>query len=189
MSLTGILCCFRPRNDTQQEDTVDERTHLIPTTTEDQPAMTPNLVFIDPIQFRERLGTIVRAKEGRMVNVTPNYRSREHSLNRNSGFHRNRASSRMSSTISSARTTRSTSTPDSISVQDDSDSIVSVGGQGISRIKRIPSTELGREESEGVEESNRPTVIVSAPIIPIRQRPTIPVFDDPSVKLSVSWGD
>ncbi|KAJ3894173.1 hypothetical protein GG344DRAFT_63161 [Lentinula edodes] len=124
MPLVDILCCFRSRETLQPEDTVDERTHLIPTTTtEDQPALTPNLVFIDPVQFRERLGTIVRAKEGRMVNVTPNYRSREQSLNRSSGLQRNRPSSRMSSAITSAHTTRSASASDSVSVQDDSDSL------------------------------------------------------------------
>ncbi|KAJ3797971.1 hypothetical protein GGU11DRAFT_744757 [Lentinula aff. detonsa] len=185
MALTDILCCFRSssRDDSQQEGAADERTHLIPTTvTEDQIGPTPNLVFIDPVHFRDRLGTIVRAKEGRMVNVTPNYRSREQSLNRNSGF---RASSRMSSTINFARTP----TPRSMSASDDdSNSVASVA---------LPDREIDREE-EGVrtkvlvgstegEEENIPKVVVSSPVF--QQKPIVPNFDDPSLKLSVSWGD
>lgn len=40
MPLVDILCCFRSSDTLQPEDVVDERTHLIPTTTtEDQPAL------------------------------------------------------------------------------------------------------------------------------------------------------
>ncbi|KAJ3912737.1 hypothetical protein F5877DRAFT_72148 [Lentinula edodes] len=187
MPLVDILCCFRSRDTLQPEDTVNERTHLIPTTTtEDQPALTPNLVFIDPVQFRERLGTIVRAKEGRMVNVTPNYRSREQSLNRSSGLQRNRPSSRMSSAITSAHTTRSASASDSVSVQDDSDSVASAPFQSRNTMSYGGRDEAGeQEEGEGHLQGDAPTVIVSAPIIPIHKKSAIPVFDDPSVKLSI----
>jgi len=199
MPFSSILCCFRSKNPSQdsgeQSEIIDERSHLIPTT-DDQPAPTPSLVFIDPEQFRERLETIVRKKEGRMVNVIPNYLSRDHSANPNfSGNQRNR--SRISSGISSIRT-RSVSTSDSAQ---DSDSMASpalastqapinednVHGHGNEGIVvgggTLNASEIPRAESQEI-----PQVVISVPRRSIN-RPVIPVFDDPSVKLSLSWGD
>ncbi|KAJ3722640.1 hypothetical protein C8R42DRAFT_720997 [Lentinula raphanica] len=171
MAISDIFCCFRTSSsDDSTQGVIDERTHLIPTTsTEDQVEPTPNLVFIDPVQFRDRLGTIVRAKESRMVNVTPHYRSREQSLTRNPGF---RASSRMSSAMNSART----STPRSMSSSDDEST-------------QSPVLAIDPEAEE--DEEDTPRVVVSSPggTRPIQQKPFVPDFDDPSLKLSVSWGD
>lgn len=146
------------------------------------------------------------------MNVTPNYRSREQSLNRSSGLQRNRPSSRMSSAITSAHTTRSASASDSVSVQDDSDSVASAPFQSRNTMSYGGRDEAGeQEEGERHLQGDVPTVIVSAPvclfafaeirktvilpliflpqIIPIHKKSAIPVFDDPSVQLSVSWGD
>ncbi|KAJ3826418.1 hypothetical protein F5880DRAFT_96306 [Lentinula raphanica] len=163
MAIADIFCCFRTSSsDDSTQGVIDERTHLIPTTsTEDQVEPTPNLVFIDPVQFRDRLGTIVRAKESRMVNVTPHYRSREQSLTRNPGF---RASSRMSSAMNSART----STPRSMSSSDDeSNSVASAAlphHEG-ERVDEDGTTKILAIDPEAQEdEEDTPRVVVSSPV-------------------------
>ncbi|THU98334.1 hypothetical protein K435DRAFT_965002 [Dendrothele bispora CBS 962.96] len=54
-----------PDNTIQPE--IDETSRLIPQRTDEQP--TPTRMYVDQERVRERLGTIVRAKEGKMVNV------------------------------------------------------------------------------------------------------------------------
>ncbi|ESK95936.1 hypothetical protein Moror_965 [Moniliophthora roreri MCA 2997] len=61
------FCKKSPDTELEREDVIDETSRLIPTA--EQPPSTPRLVYVDHEQLRERLGTIVRAKEGKMVNV------------------------------------------------------------------------------------------------------------------------
>ncbi|KAF5392955.1 hypothetical protein D9757_001276 [Collybiopsis confluens] len=195
MSFSDILCCLRGKTNQGDDDeqTIDERSHLIPTTN-DQPPPTPSIAFVDPVRFRERLGTIVRAKEGRMVNVVPNYRS-----SAASSFTMQRDRSHVSSGISSSRT-RSISGSDSVQ---DTDFLASAphafsqahfpepseaGGN-----LEPSSAEITRESHEGSEgdstEDNAPAIVVSTPAKPI-EKPIVPTFDDdPNLKLSLSWGD
>lgn len=59
-------CCVRQR---RRDPTVpDERTFLIPATTAGD-APTPQPRVVDHQKLKERLGTVVRSKEGKMVNV------------------------------------------------------------------------------------------------------------------------
>ncbi|GBE80441.1 hypothetical protein SCP_0301560 [Sparassis crispa] len=61
-----LSCCLRSHSPVQGE--ADERTHLIPETTiTDIPQ--PRSYVVDQQKLKDRLGTIVRAKEGKMVNV------------------------------------------------------------------------------------------------------------------------
>ncbi|EMD35254.1 hypothetical protein CERSUDRAFT_96387 [Gelatoporia subvermispora B] len=60
-----IICsCFRAHPSSPDEP--DEHTHLLPPTEEFQSV---RIYAVDPHELRERMGTIVRAKEGKMVNV------------------------------------------------------------------------------------------------------------------------
>lgn len=63
-----LSCCFRTRSQSheRQQGGPDERTHLIPPTNEVPPVRT---YVLDQHKMKERLGTIVRAQEGKMVNV------------------------------------------------------------------------------------------------------------------------
>ncbi|KAJ7311574.1 hypothetical protein DFH08DRAFT_453960 [Mycena albidolilacea] len=67
MSTSSFLrlfcCCNRAARD---EDSVDETSHLIPSNLDSTP---PRVVFTDHQKIQERLVTIVRAKERKMVNV------------------------------------------------------------------------------------------------------------------------
>ncbi|KAF9020122.1 hypothetical protein BDZ89DRAFT_1164363 [Hymenopellis radicata] len=67
-----FLCCGSRKGNAEE---IDENSRLIPTTEEPLPSPTP----FDYGDFQARLGTIVRAKEGRMVNVNalggPSYTS------------------------------------------------------------------------------------------------------------------
>ncbi|KAJ6531191.1 hypothetical protein B0H19DRAFT_1190713 [Mycena capillaripes] len=59
-----FCCCGHHR--VRDEDTVDETSHLIPSNLE---STSPTVVFTDHQRIQERLVTIVRAKERKMVNV------------------------------------------------------------------------------------------------------------------------
>ncbi|KAG1870253.1 hypothetical protein DFJ58DRAFT_854346 [Suillus subalutaceus] len=61
-------CCVRQR---RRDPTVpDERTFLIPATTiSETPTQVPQPRVVDHQKLKERLGTVVRSKEGKMVNV------------------------------------------------------------------------------------------------------------------------
>ncbi|KIM45689.1 hypothetical protein M413DRAFT_442331 [Hebeloma cylindrosporum] len=48
---------------------VDERTHLIPPATESETSLSPDAFVVDRQKLEERMERIVRAKEGKMVNV------------------------------------------------------------------------------------------------------------------------
>ncbi|KAF9476785.1 hypothetical protein BDN70DRAFT_881975 [Pholiota conissans] len=61
----SLICCYRP---IQVEERLDETTHLIPHIIE-PPVTHPNDRLYDHQQIQARLGDIVRAKEGKMVNV------------------------------------------------------------------------------------------------------------------------
>ncbi|KAF9034107.1 hypothetical protein BJ165DRAFT_1534302 [Panaeolus papilionaceus] len=62
--LESILCCCGVRK--QRHDRYDETSHLIP---HDQEPETTGEVYVDHQKLQERFGHIVRAKEGKMVNV------------------------------------------------------------------------------------------------------------------------
>lgn len=131
--------------------------------------------FIDPAQFRERLETIVRKKEGcvpsshtfvlfteifrslsRMVNVIPKYRSRDPSTNFSSN-QRNR--SRISSGISSLRT-RSVSASDS--AQDSDSAIVSPALPD-----NMDGNQSERNDNEGGtsnESEELPSIVIPVPV-------------------------
>ncbi|KAJ7461560.1 hypothetical protein FB451DRAFT_1268574 [Mycena latifolia] len=64
-SFLTLFCCCRHLTAHSAEDAVDERSHLIPSNIES----TPTVVFTDHQRIQERLVTIVRAKERKMVNV------------------------------------------------------------------------------------------------------------------------
>ncbi|KDR84495.1 hypothetical protein GALMADRAFT_237385 [Galerina marginata CBS 339.88] len=66
-SLQNILC-FCCRNKDEIDDPYNESSHLIPQTVE-PPVIYSNVVLVDHKKLQERLGHIVRAKEGKMVNV------------------------------------------------------------------------------------------------------------------------
>ncbi|KIK67755.1 hypothetical protein GYMLUDRAFT_256586 [Collybiopsis luxurians FD-317 M1] len=190
MALYDILCCLRWRANAREErrEIIDERSRLIPPIT-DQPAPIPALVLVDPAQFRERLGTIVRAKEGRMVNIVPIYRTGTPPT-----FSSHHDRSRISSGISSIRT-RSISASEDIQ---DSDSLASAslpshlpeaGTQIQDDQDDTHDRNERRERGSGESgETAAPKIVVSTPAKPI-QKPIIPAFDDPNVKLSLSWGD
>ncbi|KAF8967538.1 hypothetical protein BDZ97DRAFT_1803853 [Flammula alnicola] len=65
--LRNLLCCCR-REQPEIDGSYDENSRLIPQTVE-PPAIYPNVVLVDHQKLQERLGLIVRAKEGKMVNV------------------------------------------------------------------------------------------------------------------------
>ncbi|KAH9025652.1 hypothetical protein EDB84DRAFT_365723 [Lactarius hengduanensis] len=66
MSLLSFLfCCLRPRS--SSSDDPNENSRLIPASEDVPPAA--RHVIIDQQRMKERLGVIVRAKEGKMVNV------------------------------------------------------------------------------------------------------------------------
>ncbi|KAH9026684.1 hypothetical protein EDB83DRAFT_2526613 [Lactarius deliciosus] len=66
MSLLSFLfCCLRPRSSSSDEP--NENSRLIPASEDVPPAA--RHVIIDQQRMKERLGVIVRAKEGKMVNV------------------------------------------------------------------------------------------------------------------------
>ncbi|KAJ7137802.1 hypothetical protein C8R44DRAFT_766241 [Mycena epipterygia] len=67
MSFFTLFCCcgHHTVRSARENDTVDETTHLIPPNLESTPAV----VFTDHQRIQERLVTIVRAKERKMVNV------------------------------------------------------------------------------------------------------------------------
>ncbi|KAJ7161478.1 hypothetical protein C8R43DRAFT_992990 [Mycena crocata] len=64
--LTLFCCCGQHGGVHSDEDTIDETSHLIPSNLESTP---PTVVFTDHQRIQERLVTIVRAKERKMVNV------------------------------------------------------------------------------------------------------------------------
>ncbi|KAI9455243.1 hypothetical protein BJY52DRAFT_1188468 [Lactarius psammicola] len=67
MSLLSFLfCCLRPRS-LASSDEPNENSRLIPASEDVPPAA--RHVIIDQQRMKERLGVIVRAKEGKMVNV------------------------------------------------------------------------------------------------------------------------
>ncbi|KAG7089960.1 hypothetical protein E1B28_011585 [Marasmius oreades] len=78
--LNIFCCCSGGSSKNPQQDEVDETTRLIPEIVAEQPPSSPALVYVDHERLRERLGTIVRAKEGKMVNVIQksHLRSRTH---------------------------------------------------------------------------------------------------------------
>ncbi|TFK44032.1 hypothetical protein BDQ12DRAFT_672274 [Crucibulum laeve] len=67
--LSRVFACCLQRKRTQKSETPDEHTHLIPASTEPTSPPLPNVVVVDQQKFNERLNTIVRSKEGKMVNV------------------------------------------------------------------------------------------------------------------------
>ncbi|KAJ6490688.1 hypothetical protein C8R47DRAFT_1123264 [Mycena vitilis] len=64
-SFLSLFCCC-VHHHVREEGTVDETSHLIPSNLENTP---PTVVFTDYQRIQERLVTIVRAKERKMVNV------------------------------------------------------------------------------------------------------------------------
>ncbi|TFK53808.1 hypothetical protein OE88DRAFT_1284104 [Heliocybe sulcata] len=63
-----FACCLRAHSPSPERP--DETTHLIPAAQDvDIPPQRPHVVVVDPQKMKERLGTIVRSKEGKMVNV------------------------------------------------------------------------------------------------------------------------
>ncbi|PCH35973.1 hypothetical protein WOLCODRAFT_20252 [Wolfiporia cocos MD-104 SS10] len=60
-------CCIRSRSHSPAQAEPDETTHLIPPTNEIPPI---RAYVVDQQKINERMGTIVRAKEGKMVNVS-----------------------------------------------------------------------------------------------------------------------
>ncbi|KAN0130277.1 hypothetical protein V8E53_011900 [Lactarius tabidus] len=67
MSLLSFLfCCLRPRSVPSSQEP-DENSRLIPASDDVLPAA--RHVIVDQQRMKERLGVIVRAKEGKMVNV------------------------------------------------------------------------------------------------------------------------
>ncbi|KAF9266433.1 hypothetical protein L218DRAFT_956190 [Marasmius fiardii PR-910] len=73
LSFLNFLCCCSnsegQSSKTSQQEEIDETTRLIPEIVAEQPPSSPTLVYVNHERLRERLGTIVRAKEGKMVNV------------------------------------------------------------------------------------------------------------------------
>ncbi|EPQ56861.1 hypothetical protein GLOTRDRAFT_137359 [Gloeophyllum trabeum ATCC 11539] len=62
-----FACCLRAKSPDREPD---ERTHLIPAAQDaDVTPPRPHVAVVDPQKMKERLGTIVRSKEGKMVNV------------------------------------------------------------------------------------------------------------------------
>jgi len=61
-----VFCCLRPRS-LAPSDEPDENSRLIPASDDVPPAA--RHVIVDQQRMKERLGVIVRAKEGKMVNV------------------------------------------------------------------------------------------------------------------------
>jgi len=59
-------CCFRCRSPSPG---LNEQSRLIPSTQDDPPPKQPSSTVIDHQKLKERLGTIVRSKEGKMINV------------------------------------------------------------------------------------------------------------------------
>ncbi|KAF8965640.1 hypothetical protein BDZ97DRAFT_1918190 [Flammula alnicola] len=51
------------------QETPNERSHLIPASTDSTPTSLPNAFVVDHQKLKERMGHIVRSKEGKMVNV------------------------------------------------------------------------------------------------------------------------
>ncbi|KAJ7286349.1 hypothetical protein C8J57DRAFT_1287410 [Mycena rebaudengoi] len=66
-SVLDLFCCCGHRGVQHDEDTVDETSHLIPSNLDS--STPPTAVFTDHQRMQERLITIVRAKERKMVNV------------------------------------------------------------------------------------------------------------------------
>ncbi|KAF9056762.1 hypothetical protein BDP27DRAFT_1373253 [Rhodocollybia butyracea] len=176
MPLSDILCCWRSKGHSRenQRDVINERSHLIPTTN-DQPEPIPSIVPIDPARVRERLGVIVRAKEERMVNVIPSYQNRDLYTNPN---HRSRVSSIRTDSLSASHSAQ------------DFDSITGTASPAQTQTEQeAPVNDTEGDSAEiGNGEEDVPKIVISTPRKPI-QRPAIPVFDDPNVKLSISWGD
>jgi hypothetical protein len=68
--LASIFCCCRRGSTSPDSEEVDENTHLIPQTDVDiLPIVPPHYDAVDQDRLRERLGDIIKAKEGKMVNV------------------------------------------------------------------------------------------------------------------------
>ncbi|KAF9455729.1 hypothetical protein BDZ94DRAFT_1359451 [Collybia nuda] len=61
-------CCLGRRS--REPDIADDRSRLIPATTEPSLENVYDVVVTDQRKFKQRLGSIVRDKEGKMVNVT-----------------------------------------------------------------------------------------------------------------------
>ncbi|KIM45697.1 hypothetical protein M413DRAFT_345832 [Hebeloma cylindrosporum] len=66
--LSLFSCCLQRKPSTTFER-VDERTHLIPPATESETSLSPDAFVVDRQKLEERMERIVRAKEGKMVNV------------------------------------------------------------------------------------------------------------------------
>ncbi|KAJ7435784.1 hypothetical protein B0H11DRAFT_2295291 [Mycena galericulata] len=74
--LTSMLqslfsCCIRSHRSADDDLTIipDETTHLLPSSTGIPSPGLPDTIVVDQQNLNDRLGTIVRAKEGKMVNV------------------------------------------------------------------------------------------------------------------------
>ncbi|KAJ6618901.1 hypothetical protein B0H10DRAFT_2028449 [Mycena sp. CBHHK59/15] len=65
-SLIDLFCCCGQQGVHSDDDPVDETSRLIPANLE---SISPTVVFTDHQRLQERLVTIVRAKERKMVNV------------------------------------------------------------------------------------------------------------------------
>ncbi|KAJ7024291.1 hypothetical protein C8F04DRAFT_163689 [Mycena alexandri] len=65
-SFLTLFCCCGQHHRARDDDIVDETSHLIPSNVDPTP---PTVVFTDYQRIQERLITIVRAKERKMVNV------------------------------------------------------------------------------------------------------------------------
>lgn len=66
---TIFSCCLRRRRRRQEPVIPDEESRLIPAEATEPTPVIPNVVVIDHQKLKDRLGTIVRSKEGKMVNV------------------------------------------------------------------------------------------------------------------------
>ncbi|KAJ7074051.1 hypothetical protein C8F01DRAFT_1242326 [Mycena amicta] len=67
-SFLALFCCCSRDPETLRTDEIDERSHLIPSNIDSPPS--PSVEYTDHQRLQERLVTIVRAKERKMVNVT-----------------------------------------------------------------------------------------------------------------------
>ncbi|KAJ7766763.1 hypothetical protein B0H16DRAFT_1366864 [Mycena metata] len=65
-SFLTLFCCCGQHRRVRDDDIIDETSHLIPSNLD---ATSPTVVFTDQQSIQERLVTIVRAKERKMVNV------------------------------------------------------------------------------------------------------------------------
>ncbi|KII92926.1 hypothetical protein PLICRDRAFT_172956 [Plicaturopsis crispa FD-325 SS-3] len=66
--LSQVFCCLRSRSGSSDEGRPDEHERLIPAVN-DAPQTISDVVVVDRQNLKDRLGTIVRSKEGKMVNV------------------------------------------------------------------------------------------------------------------------